>query len=201
MNEVYHERNKSQALPYLLSMEKVSGIYKIINKTNGKYYIGSSVNIKKRWFNHKHELNKNNHGNDYLQNAWNKYGKDAFDFMIVESIPAEKLIEVEQQYLNNIEKDKCYNLSFIADKIEMTIATRKKMSESHKGEKNANYGKRMSEGMKQAIRARNKLQKPTAEQKQKQREALLGDKNPMFGKHHSEETKKKITAWRHKISR
>ena len=48
------------------------GIYKIINKVNGKYYVGSSLNINKRWSVHKSALSKNKHHNDHLQNAWNK---------------------------------------------------------------------------------------------------------------------------------
>ena len=50
---------------------KVSGIYKIINKSNGKYYVGSSVNMcgngkGTRWKRHVWDLSQNRHGNDYL---------------------------------------------------------------------------------------------------------------------------------------
>ena len=31
----------------------ICGIYKITNQTNGKCYIGQSVNIKRRWRSHK----------------------------------------------------------------------------------------------------------------------------------------------------
>jgi len=34
----------------------VQGIYKIINKNNGKYYVGSSVDIKERWNEHRRNL-------------------------------------------------------------------------------------------------------------------------------------------------
>ena len=50
-----------------------SGIYKILNKINGKFYIGSAVNFKRRFARHKRLLNINCHPNEYLQNAWNKY--------------------------------------------------------------------------------------------------------------------------------
>jgi group I intron endonuclease len=117
---------------------KVSGIYKIINKTNGKYYIGSSNNIigiRGRWANHVHYLNNNKHQNRHLQRAWNKYGVDAFDFTILEKALPESLLEIEQKYLNEAarEKIKCYNMSFIAGKIEMTSEVKKKISESLKG--------------------------------------------------------------------
>ena len=50
------------------------GIYKIVNKIDGKYYVGSSKHIYKRWRKHKSLLRHNKHLNDYLQNAFNLYG-------------------------------------------------------------------------------------------------------------------------------
>ena len=46
---------------------KISGIYKIINKTNGKYYVGSSVDVFRRWNSHLNHLIKNKHNNTHLQ--------------------------------------------------------------------------------------------------------------------------------------
>src|SRR3989304_1436717 len=78
------EKKESQHLKDITKGKKISGIYKIINKTNGKYYVGSSNDIIGRWFTHKSQLNRNNHCNPHLQRAWNKYGKDNFEFIIVE---------------------------------------------------------------------------------------------------------------------
>jgi len=36
-----------------------TGIYKILNKINGKVYIGSATDIAKRWRDHKWHLNHN----------------------------------------------------------------------------------------------------------------------------------------------
>ena len=55
-----------------------SGIYKILNKSNGKCYIGSSCNLNKRKYQHFNSLMKNKHYNLYLQKSFNKYGKDNF---------------------------------------------------------------------------------------------------------------------------
>ena len=44
-----------------ITKRKISGIYKIINKVNGKYYVGSAKNIRGRWNGHKHLLNRNIH--------------------------------------------------------------------------------------------------------------------------------------------
>lgn len=96
-----------------------SGIYKIINKLNGKYYVGSSNDIDGhygRWYEHKNDLKANRHENDHLQKSWNKYGPDAFEFIIVkETHPNSRIIE-EQIYLNiaALEKHKTYNMSFLA---------------------------------------------------------------------------------------
>jgi group I intron endonuclease len=91
-----------------------SGIYKIINKIDGKYYVGSSQNIQYRWTERKRQLNNNCHHNDFLQRAWNKYGSNSFDFIVLESTDIDKTLLVEQKYLDiqKIEQDKCYNLNF-----------------------------------------------------------------------------------------
>ena len=60
------------------------GIYKIENLINGSIYIGQSIDIEKRWSTHISILNQNNHYNAHLQNAWNKYGSENFQFSIVE---------------------------------------------------------------------------------------------------------------------
>jgi len=118
--------------------EKISGIYKIVNKINGKYYVGSSADILSpnigRWYKHKWMLKNNNHDNIHLQRAWNKYGGDSFEFKIVEYIEPAKLIGEEQKYLDDakLNKNAVYNRTFIAGKIEMTEETRKKIGDKAK---------------------------------------------------------------------
>jgi group I intron endonuclease len=60
------------------------GVYKITCRVNGRIYIGSSVNIKIRWRNHRYELGCGKHFNRHLQRAWSKYGSDSFEFSILE---------------------------------------------------------------------------------------------------------------------
>ncbi len=75
-----------------------SGVYKITNTVTGKCYIGSSVNIKSRWQQHKGNLGKNRHHAKHLQHSWNKYGKDAFIFEIVyECAPIKDIILFYEQ--------------------------------------------------------------------------------------------------------
>lgn len=87
-------------------IDKISGIYRILNTVDKKLYIGSSFNIYNRWKQHKYNLNKNKHVNKHLQRAWNKYGEDVFLFEIIEICNLVVLEEREQYYMD---MTKCYN--------------------------------------------------------------------------------------------
>ncbi len=126
------------------SIQKVSGIYKITNKTNGKYYIGSSDNIhgsSGRWMEHIRTLKTQTHSNVYLQRSWNKYGESNFEFSILEEVPKENLLIVEQKYLDKAKLDyhkQCYNLTFCASGggnfgKNHSEETKRKISEKLKG--------------------------------------------------------------------
>lgn len=47
----------------------------IVNTNNGKRYIGSSLNIRKRLWEHRANLRHNKHCNPHLQASWNRYGE------------------------------------------------------------------------------------------------------------------------------
>ena len=79
-----------------------SGIYKITNLTNQKFYIGSSVNIYNRFHTHSTKLKKNVHFSRHLQASYNKYGKDNFIFEVVEYCQKELCVEREQYYLDTL---------------------------------------------------------------------------------------------------
>ena len=91
------------------------GIYRIRNVKNGKFYIGSTSGTGARWYNHQKTLTSGIHCNQYLQNAWNKYGKDAFVFEMVEFCKKQDLLIKEQQYLDqHVGSSICYNLNRFA---------------------------------------------------------------------------------------
>jgi len=97
----------------------MQGIYKIINKNNGKYYVGSSNEIKRRWRRHRSELNRNCHDNPKLQNAWNFHGEKSFVFEIIETLEgltSEELKVAEDKYLKicEAEKESNYNCLYTA---------------------------------------------------------------------------------------
>ena len=57
----------------------------IENRVTGNRYIGSAARcLYTRYHQHKSDLLKNKHGNRYLQNAWNKYGPEVFEFWVME---------------------------------------------------------------------------------------------------------------------
>lgn len=81
---------------------KICGVYKIANKINDKFYIGSSKDINGRWRQHIDALEKGEHGNAHLQNAWNLYKQHNFTFEIIEKCDPENQFEREQYYLNTL---------------------------------------------------------------------------------------------------
>lgn len=113
INEINKESKKEISN---IITQKNSGIYKIINKNNGKYYVGRSSNIEKRLKEHLYNLINNNHHNDNLQTDWNKYGKDDFEFVVVEYVEdnISLLKEYEQKYLDIIKNERlnCLNNSY-----------------------------------------------------------------------------------------
>lgn len=111
-----------------------SGIYEIRNTVNGKRYIGSAVNFKKRWVEHARRLGRNDHHSRHLQSAWNKYGSDVFRFRLVRSVPRCYLIAFEQSYIDRANPE--YNMSPTAGSalgIRRNEAFRAKISATSKG--------------------------------------------------------------------
>ena len=92
-------------------INSISGVYQIRNAINDKIYIGSAVNIQKRWREHISALKKNKHHSRYLQRSWNKYGEKNFEFVILEECEPvkETLLEREQFYLDTLSSE--YNIS------------------------------------------------------------------------------------------
>lgn len=129
----------------------ICGIYCIENINTHKKYIGQSKNIYKRWADHKCALNNNTHDNDYLQNAWNKYGESNFVFSVVEECSIEKLDEREIYYIQKFatyERKSGYNLRGGGGRInDMAPEIKEKLA----GINNPMYGKHHSEAARQKM--------------------------------------------------
>lgn len=117
-------------------MEAKSGIYHIVNKVNGKRYIGSAVLLSKRLRQHKSDLAAGRHVNPHLQRAYDKYGEAAFEYTVaaVTNKP-EDLIQVEQRHIDQFDFNNLYNLCPSAGSplgLKRTSEARKKMSDKRK---------------------------------------------------------------------
>lgn len=91
------------------------GIYAIICWVEGMLYVGHSTNIRSRRKGHTSDLNCNRRMNGDLQDAWNKHGEDAFEFITLREMPGasvEELVEAEGEliwlYVDHVYNDNLY---------------------------------------------------------------------------------------------
>lgn len=181
-------------------MEQV--IYKIINVVNNKFYVGSTTNKKVRFRQHRKLLRGNRHHCKHLQAAWNKYGEDKFEFVIVEVVPETmSLQQIEDIYLlQHVGQPMCYNSGYSADAPWRNAPP----------ETTPNFGKVMAEQQKEKISTTLKEfyaadyfnhprvgKKHTEEARLKIRQnrtTTAGENHYRYGKTLSDETKAKIGA-------
>lgn len=89
------------------------GIYGIRNKINDKIYVGQTgERFLRRYWHHQWKLRDNSHDNMYLQNAWNKYGEDNFEYVVLEVVEDSSLLdELEIKYIDYYKNnDLSYNM-------------------------------------------------------------------------------------------
>lgn len=122
-------------------MRVLIGIYQILNIVTGKFYVGKSVNISKRWYNHQSQLRRNVSKTPYLQAAWNKYGERAFEFIVIELCEPANLVEREQFWMDNLgayDRELGYNLNPNSETslgVKRSQITKDKISAANKGNK------------------------------------------------------------------
>ena len=158
--------------------QQIIGVYKISNTLSGRYYIGYSTNINKRFTVHRSKLKKNCHDNIFLQRAYGLDGEDKFIYEIIHRCNTEKEAkEIELQYLTDLTiRDKLYNLNY----------------------NNSGGDLLTTHPNKEAIR--DKISKSCAEtiskmsaEERKEKYGQNGEKNGMYGKTHTEEARKKFS--------
>lgn len=113
------------------------GVYIIENKVNGKIYIGSSLDIEKRWRSHLQQKKF------LIGRAFEKYGTDSFDFRIVEECEPEELIDREQHYLDDMLPfaPVGYNICETAGNTTGITWTQERREQQHKIRKARGFGK------------------------------------------------------------
>ena len=78
------------------------GVYKIENTITGDFYIGSSIDVKKRWMEHKCPSSWKRLPNNPMYYDMQKYGVDKFIFEILAEVESEHLKEKEQQFIEKL---------------------------------------------------------------------------------------------------
>lgn len=145
--------------------EGLCGIYCIRNIINNKVYIGKSINIRQRIYNHIGALNSKNlkRDNQYFINSWWKYGKENFEYFILEIIDLknenlENILKEKElfwiKYYNSIDRNYGYNLRMDSEtkmivhestRLKLKIANHKRFSNIEErlkiGEKSKNFWK------------------------------------------------------------
>ena len=96
------------------------GIYQIRNLTNGKVFIGSSLDLPGKFNSQRFQLNCGSHFNSALLADWRAYGQDNFEFEVLEYLNPDKVAKadwrktlavMEEKWLNDIRPydEKGYN--------------------------------------------------------------------------------------------
>ncbi len=128
----------------------MSGIYQIRNLKNGKVYIGSTT--RKFWARkreHFNDLKHEKHDNPHLQNSYNKYGREEFEFEVLEKCSVIVLGEREKFHWELVPKNMCYNSKIPGEDRFGGIAsneTRRKLSDlAKKNWKRPEYRQKMKD--------------------------------------------------------
>ena len=121
-------------------------IYKITNNLNNMVYIGSSIDVERRWRQHKEaSINEKDHHYNYpLMVAFRQFGIANFTFEVVDTLSDyQAMIKAEHDW---IVKENCvvpngYNQTDNTNSPMFDPNVAKKMSDTKRGK----YGKRVSE--------------------------------------------------------
>lgn len=149
----------------------------ILNNVTGDFYVGSAVDIRGRWRSHLSCLRNGKNAAPILQNAWAKYGEDAFSFQVLETVEDRRdAVPKEQKYLDLLKPK--YNVCPVAGSPlgrKHSEETKRKMGEARRGPKNVWFGV--------TGEAHPCFGRPnTPEQRALLAEKHSGAGNPMFGK-------------------
>jgi group I intron endonuclease len=198
-----------------LTVAAEPGIYVLRCAPNGSFYIGSSIDMRSRVYNHISELKRKVHTNKRLQNNFNKYGEHQFSVDVLERCAYRDVLVVEQAWLDIYVSDKrSMNVATIAAR-PPTFAELPPHIREAKREKHRESGKGRKPSLKLIAVMTNRTgdRNPCFgtswedERRKKFSERMTGERNPGYGKRgkesphygikRSEETRQKMSANNH----
>lgn len=97
-------------IPNIKTISKKSGVYIIRCLVTDKCYIGSSINLRRRYREYHSDYKNRKCHNKYLQNSFNKYKLSNFSFDVLEFCEASELLDREKYYIYINKPD--YNLDY-----------------------------------------------------------------------------------------
>lgn len=179
------------------------GIYRIVNITNGKSYVGQTAEcFQRRYWHHNWCLSQGKHHNKKLQEDWNLYSEDSFIFEVLQKTSnSDDLDELEVKYISNYKSSDVnlgYNLqpgghSGFNNSPFVSPEARKRVGEINRKRM---LGSKLSEETRAKMRASSKHRSPTEEErralskrmservvsdatKEKLRQANIGSNSPV----------------------
>jgi DNA-binding CsgD family transcriptional regulator len=108
-------RRKELVMAYQENNKPSVGAFKLINKTNDRVLVGTSVNLDGTFNRIRFELQMGNHPNPSLQEDWNRLGEAQFEFEILETMSSKSiegkdrrallklLVEVEKKWMEKLQ--------------------------------------------------------------------------------------------------
>jgi group I intron endonuclease len=159
---------------------KTSGVYLILNTLNSRIYIGSAIDVQKRWKEHRGTLRKGTHVNRHLQRAFSKYSEAAFEILMLEyTLPhKDALMMREQHYLDWLQPfgSDGYNICRKAGSVlgvKRSLKHREQIRQRMIGNIPWNKGKK----------------RPPFSDEWRRKMGRPGESNPFYGKQHSVKTR------------
>ena len=172
VKEYFNLNNKNQISKIRSDLFKKSGIYGFINNINGKRYIGSGVDLYRRFLDHL----KGRSTNVRLQRAIKAHGIDNFSFVVYAftEYTMPTITDMETLFMSYFPKEFLYNFKFEASSMSGYKHTEEAIAKLKKRFLNLNnhpiLGKTPSPESKSLI-------------------SRPGGLNPMFGRKHLESSK------------
>lgn len=167
-----------------------SGIYCFENQINRKVYIGQTVDLERRLYEHEYHLSRGTDKATALQRAVTKYGRENFKVFILWLCDVSELNDLEVKFISEYhsnDKNHGYNLSSGGNSGMLGYKHSEEFCEKVSM---AKKGWVMGEAQREFISRLHTGKVVRPETREKISQANTGSNHPMYGKKHKDESKK-----------